>query len=411
MSEIVRVHGRRYIAGLFWYPLADSGRELQKQIRTLSAEQHAEWYVSRADQVGLALNLDSKAHVKPGLPSIAATIANKLAKSGYRNYLVAYPTDDKQWLYVCSQNGLLLSDGDRVADEETVRERIQMEIDSGAEWQLIVAPANWQIPDALSFGRKDLFPDTRWGVRKPADYPGCHPVKVNIVRRLVVLAVGAGVIGSIYFAWDFYQKHEAEIEMAAMARSAEEEQQRLANIKPWLMQPPLAYWGSACADAILGRAQDIAGWVVKEAICDAKDKTVTVTWTRGAGAEARELMQLEPGVSINAETEPAIARKAYAINLQDAPLARDSEAPKRQEIDDHLVDAIYVLGSARPRLVASPPSSATKYSSVDWTSVSNDIPMAVYEYMNMPGATLVSVTVTGGASNQQWKVQGKQYVR
>lgn len=411
MSEIVRVNGRRYLAGLFWYPLTDSGKELQKQIRTLSAEQHAQWYVSRSDQVGLALNLDDKSQVKPGTPSIAATIANKLAKSGYRNFLVAYPTDDNRWLYVCSQNGLLLSDGDRVGDEEVVRERIQLEIDSGAELQLIVAPANWHVPNALSFGRKDLFPETRWGLSKKSEFPGAAPVKVNVVRRLILLAIGASLVGGGFFSWDFYQKHEAEIQMAAMARSAQEEQQRQANFKPWLIQPSLSYWGTTCADAILGRAQDIAGWVVKEAICDTKDKTVTVTWTRGPGAEARELMQIEPGVSINAETEPAIARKAYVISGDQPALSQEIDAPKRQEVDDYLLDAIYVLGSARPRLVAAPPSSATKYSAVDWTSVSNEIPVAVYEYMQMPGATLVSVAVTGGTANQQWKVQGKQYVR
>lgn len=411
MSEIVRVNGQRYLAGLFWYPLADSGKELQKQIRTLSAEQHAEWYVSRSDQVGLALNLDDKAQVKPGLVSIAATIANKLAKSGYRNYLVAYPTDDNRWLYLCSQNGLLLSDGDRVGDEDLVRERMLLEIDSGAEWQLIVAPANWHIPNALSFGRKDLFPESRWGMRNKVDFPGATPVKVNVARRLVMLAIGASVIGGGYFAWDYYQKHESEIQLAAMARSAQEEQDRLASIKPWLIQPSLSYWGPACVDAILGRAQDIAGWVVKEAVCDAKDKTVTVTWSRGPGAEAKEMMQIEPGVSINAETEPAIARKAYLIDDTGAPKVPDSEAPPRQSVDDHLVDSIYTLGNARPRLAAAPPSSATKYAAVDWTSVGNDIPVAVYQYMEMPGATLVSLTAIGGSPNQQWKVQGKQYVR
>lgn len=414
MSGIVRVEGRRYLAGLFWYPVNETGKGQQKEIRALAEEQGAQWIVLRGanpEQVGLVLDPEGK--VKNNLPSVAATIANRLNGSGYRSFLVAYETDDHRWLYIAAQNGILLHDGDRVGSEEEVRERIQAEIDAGLDWNLVVAPPTWGIENASPFGRLELFPASRFGRMSRSDAPVARPVKVNVARRAAVLAATAGVVVAAVAGFNAYERMKEAQALEEAAEVTRAEETRLAQIKPWARLPGLAVWGPRCVDSILARASDVAGWKVKDAVCNAVDGVLTVSWVREPGARASDLQDVEPGVAFFAETEPAIARKAYDIKPAQAdPFVDTRDAPTRSVFEDRLADALYVLGPARPKLKAAPPSSATKYSAIDWTSDTSELPSLIFDFMNQSGATLVSVSIGPSLGiNQQWKVEGKQYVR
>lgn len=271
------------VAGLVWHPLQGTGTARTKELLEFAKSTDADLKIVRgaeAPHVGLA---SKKEGAKPGQISAAAVIADALEAAGNRSVLVALPLpgDAANVLYIAVRDGVILADGDCVASEEQIAQRIQEDKAFGG-WDQVICPEAWGIPDATERDLLSFFGPEQ--VKRPGPWR-LQEVRVNYLRLgILVAVVAAAAIGSIYGlqAWKRHQalqaaiaeaKRQQELEAAARASATP-----AAQPAPWLSIPSAPSFARACADAYARIDKTAGNWKLDGAACEGDQ--ITVRWVK-----------------------------------------------------------------------------------------------------------------------------------
>ncbi|MDR3438183.1 type 4b pilus protein PilO2 [Telmatospirillum sp.] len=146
-NSVVRIGKERFAAGLFWQPVptaAVAAREAR--IVAARAELAADLFCVRrrgVAQFGLA---QRGAGHRPGMRAIAAVVANFLKETTWGG---VFAVDDR-WLYLSVRKGTVMPDGDILFDAEAEAQRHLQEESASGGWDVVFAPAGWQVPGSRS---------------------------------------------------------------------------------------------------------------------------------------------------------------------------------------------------------------------------------------------------------------------
>jgi hypothetical protein len=416
---LIRVDNRPYCAGLFWYPLDTDKPTTAGQMDALLSEQSAAFFVTRgrpAIQVGL-VGLDAQA--TQGLVSIAAMVADTLTRSGMRSFLVAMPTDEpERWCYIAQNQGLLQFDGDMVGDAQKVRARIEADLDTGVNWDLIVAPADWAVPGAQQWKREQLLPhrrilltgafDARLRAVRPDGQIEESGLSLTGLAMMSMVLLGAAMAGGAYW---FSYKHDEHLRTLAAANA--QEQNTFMQERPWLNKPSLHDWGRRCLDAMTAQTLDVAGWRVVELSCQPASGSLIVRWERTPGALLDDLLAQRPKARlIKVPQEPA--RVSWTLPLSPVGSARLPVSPgelmRKTDWELQLSHWNEQWREQRPVFVMGTESAGT--TPIRWTWADNVPPLGALPALDLPGTVLESLEYSGAAKGPStWTMKASHHVR
>ena len=417
LSTRIRIGGKPFCAGLFWYPLEANADSAAEQINGILTEQSATFYVTRGKppfQLGLATGgLD----IVAGSVSLAASVADVLSREGVRNFIVAMETDVAgQWCYIAQNQGLLLFDGDFSADGESVRTRISADATGGVAWELIIAPAEWNVVGARNRPVDDLLPPARRAMSgsdfklKPADRAFTANAGLSKSGRVLV---GMALLACVQGGVAFYLRDRMLQTFDPIQAEAQREQDRHVADHPWMRKPGLDEWGNVCIDAVARNAMDVAGWSAVKVTCSPAAGRLLVHLVRGSGATIDDLMAVAPDARLGAAmTEPAVATRDIAL--------RASPRAHLPPASDELLDRVSwsressrwseQWRSRRPQFTPGP-TAAGSVQEIAWLLADSQPPVEALALLNLPGSVLESMEFSFEGGKATWTTKASHHVR
>ena len=412
---MVQVDGRSYCAGLFWYPL-EGGPNNAEQLENILSEQHAAFYATRGHppaQVGL---VDGETGAQRGNLSIAACVADRLTREGLRSFLVALPTDVPElWCYVAQNQELIQFDGDLLGTAEDVQGRMAEHLAAAVDWELVIAPADWNVLGAVQRERAELLPqgralsglsDARLRPVQRRSASGGAPDAVGLALMATVLLLLAEG-GAGYWVWRS-QSNRLEAQRAA----ASIEQQAFVAQRPWLDKPDLAQWGPTCLGAMARQAMDLAGWSVSRIVCDPAAARLRVEWLRTDGALFEDLLALRPTARLApGAAEPATASAAFPLappragRLPYAP----AQLPHRPDWQRAASRWAEQWREQRPTFTAT--ASGDDGGAIPWSLAGDFPPAGQLQALTLPGSVLGGIEFNQRDGKAVWTVKATHYVQ
>jgi hypothetical protein len=284
--------GRRLeaVAGLVWHPLQGTGSARRREILAYAAAGEADLKLVRGEEaphVGLA----SKGQgARAGQLSVAAVIADALAREGHRSVLVALrlPGQPETFVYVAVRDSVILADGDVVGSEPEISERLRGDKSFGG-WDQVVCPQEWGLRDAQQRELSDFITSE---LLKKARCCQLQELRLD-VRRLAMTAgiLAALGLGSVY-GWTTWQKKQALATAIAQAQRQQVEQEAAEKIRavaagalpapPWPAMPSAPVFARACARAFARVGLTAGNWRLDGAACE--NGELSVRWVKGSEA-------------------------------------------------------------------------------------------------------------------------------
>jgi hypothetical protein len=288
-NGVATIGRRKYATGLYWQ-VSPSGR-----VATAAKEaarqpgQYADFFAVRASskagrvaQFGLG---QSEVGHRPGMPTLAATLANRQPGS----WAGAFKLREGTYLVIV-RDDLIAPDGDQLyADETEARNRLYQEINLGG-LQRIYAPEAWAIPGSDGMSMALLLQDKT----------DC-PLQPVVIPRSYILggAAAVAVLVALLVGGLYWQSVNAQKEQERMAlEEAQKRAQAAANnqVPSQLQQmqidypPPVRFWEKeptplqlveACRVALAQVSIANVGWDLASARCDKNG--LALQWGRRAG--------------------------------------------------------------------------------------------------------------------------------
>lgn len=419
---------KEFISGLFWQPLSGaSGNELPsflqgagKETQRFAADMNfdlAIWRTHGVLQVGLATTDEGAAE---GQYSIAAAIAEQIeSESDAKSFLVAVEAPGGKWLYIAQREGVILPDGDQNGLEDQVRTAMLNSRALGSQWDVIIAPTHWGLPDSKERTLDDLLPQrgTRphysraWKLR---------PVKAQH-RKLVLLGIVALCALSVaFFGNRLYQGHAEKERIADAARRAlmlkQQASASVPVIPPWHTAPLADALFAACLDGIdrLGNLW-IGNWTPMSAEC--RNDQVSVMWQRGQYGWVDHLRAARPEIFISNDGNVAshsvpLEKLAPPTTPEAIPESRTRMLEIHSRAQRFNVSVDMTEKNVAVRNAKNETTPPPQWRTFDARVTSALLPpSALLEILNGPGFRLEVLTLRFEGRNRSWTMEGKQYVQ
>jgi hypothetical protein len=404
---------RRFALGLYWH-LHPSALKTA-EIKSLAAElPEAETYVTcQGDKtsgfaVGFAPEDALRKHGKTY--ALAATIAASLGPQGSLLATIQLPDQGEQpggWWHLAIQNGLVLPDGDTVAET----------LDS---LKALIAhhEAAERLPDLEVYEEFDAFiaphinSRTLWQSALKTFTETQRKVKRAAVALIIIALVGAGGIA--------YHIHRQRIAAAAAARAAaaaaaaraaqqkklRAEQSRVAH-PPWSKIPAPAIFLEACAKRMDEAALSVVGWQIQTWQCGLKGISSVRVQTVGASPAVLPAgtKYLHPQSALASAPFPNLPRGRSEALLTEEPALAALYAVTAGQVDVR-------LGQRNPHGQSTSPKLPAGISVLYIKLRSNALgPRAIAHALDtVPGLRLTVMSANLTTSTITWSFQGVLYV-
>jgi hypothetical protein len=317
------------VAGLTWHPLVPDN--FKKEFKPLAADLNADLYVyrrSNKSMVGFARTEDGAA---VGQVPIALVIAQCLdEESEPTNALVAVELpgvmtgSEPTYLYVLIRDGFVLADGDLVGTEEQIKSRYLADL-SVAGWDLLIAPANWDVKNAVSRTLDSFIPTKGDKVNIPKTWKlQSTSVSLKVPLMGAVLICCIAVAG--YMGLERWKRMELEAMQArAAAEQAAEDQARQQQQEqrdPWADLPRVKPFLANCEAGLRTIGVTAGNWSLGGFTCE--KGVLSVKWERaGASALVAHLMALHP----KAELDETGTSATVSTTLKEIPASLSGNEP------------------------------------------------------------------------------------
>lgn len=416
--------GRIFVSGLFWQPLPGATTSARKnEILKIADEQKFDLAVIRttgAPQVGFGSVSDG---VRAGMLSAAAMISKTVeVDGGDRNFLCATEVSRDQWLYVAQREGVLLSDGDILGTEDTIRARLLTDM-SLSDWETIFAPGHWGINGAIEKSFDDFLPK-KGGRLDYKRWWGVKPVKTgwrDLFRAywpLVVLVV-VGLGGAYGHSW--WLQHKAEQEMAQISADqavhASVDNAPAKPVHPWKKTPRATKALTECNTA-LSKVKTLwpGNWTLRDATCS--NGSLIVVWLRQDYGWIEHLRAVEPNAVISNDGSTASLTVPMIV-----PEGEDETLPTERERSLALFSAAQRYGfklnlsapvapAALPGDKPNSPQAAQDWRGVAWSVQGSPLaPSVILPTMEGNGFRVSRIQAVWSGGVMIWSMEGIQYVQ
>lgn len=413
------------VAGLVWHPLHNAGGARSKEIRHFADESESDFKVLRGSEsphVGFARRSDG---AKPGQISAAALIADIVgANDAHRNFLVAIPIpDDKdQYLRVVSHAGVILADGDAVGTRDEIRVRLSEDFAYG-NWDAIVCPGDWNIPNSEERGFDDFFNEAT--LKKPRRW-ALSDVSLRIKKFLVpTLLLLALLFGGLY---GFRLWNLKKIAAAEALRLQNEEVMRgqrptaAAPVKPWPTMPLPGPFAAACQVAADKAGYTSGNWSFASKECTSNG--LQATWNRSSQyAWISHLKLIRPEAQLSSDGNTATVSLPITVGVPDD---FSEELPNQHDAVLRFIDLSSRYGVAvkidtpvepePPKTLPGQQGAVPSTQPPPWTALPIEFktgigPVEMASLINSPGLRIQKITYSVVSGAFQYSLSGVQYVQ
>lgn len=421
--------GRTFVAGLFWHPLPARASTAVRnaEIRKLAKEQTFDLMVVRtmgSPQVGFGV---SDSGMVAGMYSAAAIISKGIEIEGLsRNTLCALQITDRKWYYFAQRDGITLPNGDQIGEEDEMRSKILEQISVTDDWETIIAPEHWNIPQStersfVSFipkkGKKgDKYDYKSWWTLRPVHRKLVNVKLMGWTALLSAIAV-SGAYGYVHYRAYVENKQMSEITAQTAAQSLLAPKAQPKPEHPWKQQPAAVAFANACGAALESVPSLFpANWDPTSIVC--AGGTTTVTWKRPESGTLTELLQEEKRAAISADGNTATLviptpHQASADDHLDTVLSRVNAMNSTAQSLSLALS--FVEQKQKAMLPGDKPTTSdqiVEWGSKDWTVSATLLdPATVALALDGKGFRINSISTTFDGGVMKRTIQGTQYVQ
>ena len=366
-------------------------------------------------QVGYAAEREG---ARAGRASVAAAFARSVQEQGLgRNLLFAGPVTEGAWYYYAQRDGLILSGADRLGSEDDIRALLQADL-AQAEWDLVYAPASWNIQGSSERALWDFLP-----VNSHLQYQTSR--KLRPVRKrardllaywklaALAVALGLSIAGALkyksYLAareLESYRAKQRELEAARAAEAAR-------VVHPWRSQPRALGFARACEEAAMGiKTFWPGGWNFTGMTC--AGNSLSATWTRQPDGWREHLLVVHPTVTV----DPTGQTGKLVLPLPRLPMEDESAPAERErllQLQTVGQSYGYLVKTGLPVVPTLPPGKTNgkpDWKEAPWSLEGSYLPPTrAVELLDSNGFRITSIEsrYTNGLLN--WSMKGIQYVQ
>ncbi|MCL2629163.1 MAG: type 4b pilus protein PilO2 [Alphaproteobacteria bacterium] len=271
-GQVISIGRKKYATGLFWQPVgsARSAKDVAVKISESSPKAKFRYYAEYRNQVGLGSFALKHA---AGMTPLAAEVAESFGDS--TSFAAAFKVGSGYYT-LAVRNGVILSDSDRLFNDENAARAAYASLLELPDWSLRVAPESWGIQGAEARTLEDLVTGRVKSALRPI-----HTTFGSVFNIALVLAAILGVL--YFFSADI--NHMIARRPAASAMTEESarrfhEEMAARNIRPeapapkpealvmpWDDIPDHSEVSARCVRAIAFVMQPVYGWNVVSAEC------------------------------------------------------------------------------------------------------------------------------------------------
>lgn len=411
---------RTFVSGLFWQPLPGSTAKLRKtELRKMSEEQGFDLAIQRTSgvpQVGFAATSEG---VKAGMLSVAAMVSKSLEVANRdRSFLCAIQAPNGLWIYVAQREGVLLHDGDLLASEDTVRNRMMTDL-SLTEWQTVFAPDHWGISGSLERRFEDLLPRSgeKYSFKKWWEIRPVRNTWADIIQDNQMLYIALALLLAAMAGYYFWSKYQTQKQLEELARLEAEEQIARESVKeeqPWKKRPAAQQFLTACTTAI-GSIKTFwpGNWDPARLHCEGQ--TLTAQWIRRETGTVEQLLSFEPQATFTLDGNQA----TLEIPLEMGPPKNTDVLPGARERTLALIAASQrygiglMLEDPQATRALGEPAPSESWKTLNWTLAGTHLaPATLIPHIDGEGFRITQIKLTfeeGGTMT--WTMEGNQYVQ
>lgn len=420
---------KEFVSGLDWMPLSGGIESESRSLLKLAGKETRElaeqmnynmvvWRGKESPHVGFGNSIDG---AREGCYSIAAAIADSIEEDRRaRSFLCAVEGPGKKWLFVAQRDGVILNDGDKFGNDDTILSGMLNNLSVGHEWDVIYAPAHWGIPHSEERTLEQILPEKKGKVAYRNDWK-LSPVKPSHKKTLAML-VAIGSIGFIaYLGNQYYQDYKTAQRLAEEARLALEAQQanpQVVVIPPWHEKPLARDVFAACMSGFDRFGSFWPGnWNPISADC--RNGNVSAMWQRGDQGWIEHLAASRPEISISSDGNVA----SHSMPIGEVEKKNNTEA-----LPDGRIRNLEILSKAQrygiqvaiteqappPALPGQQPAEQPppKWREYQIRADGQGMPPAVlFEVMEGDAFRLESIMMNFNSGSISWSMEGKQYVQ
>ncbi len=410
MIELLKIGKHNYVVGLDVWLSIETHNKAAKAAREKAKSLKFPFFAIRPSpvpQVGLLKNVQ-KGMLKGKVFSLAAAISGAQPESW--SGLFALPSG--KWWVLSIFNGVIISNGDLLADEETARAQFDKEL---ARLPGDIQPVEISDPtEAMAWISKNISNKYPAVIRKTQD---------NSVVLAGGVVLGVTVVGGGFWIYHQHviaeQRKAARIallkQLAAEKKKEEKSSTQIAKVAPivlpWAGKVSYSAWANAVKNIVLPLPLASHGWLLSEVTCSLR--SCSVTWKRQPGVTVLEAPSKDIDANGNLSTT-MYSLPTFASNLDvQAPVSGTSRRLQgwiqglgiNGGIQEQMNPGAYPLPTNAPKLngVKSPPAPT-------WTakSFSFSLPVPPWEIsaLELPGLVISSVTWNPGGN---WHFTGVVY--
>lgn len=275
---IVRVHGKPFVAGLYWQPLSNP-RSLLQEARQIGKREAMDFVVIRRGNLLQAGFVEKGRGALSGMFSLAAVLASRLGK----NWVGVISLGDSRFALCAVHDGGILPGCDVVGPHDEILEKFKR-THCMFNWDATYVPPGFT--NAIVGEELDLAKLLATDLSKEARL---QALSFNLTRAQTI-GVGVAVALAVataggYMQWASMQKAKVQAEqlriqeakqreLDALNAVTQKQQTAVALEHPWTKRPAVDALLKACGDGINRLPLYLGGWQFENAKCDGHSTVV-----------------------------------------------------------------------------------------------------------------------------------------
>lgn len=417
----LNIDGTVYAVGLLWQSLQNPDDPLPEIREVIESEPGYDLYCLRpasAPQYGIGKK--SMGHAE-GQPSAAAAVASAYAD---KTSVCAVFRIKEGWWFVSIRNDLILSEEDRLFVREEDAQRAFFSMMAVPDWDIKIAPSEWQIDGAEQVVLADLIKNAR-KVRLQ-ELSAMRKTQFLIGIALFIIVVVIGIFYLISSLWEsvFTPKKIVAVPTPEVIKPVEPTPEKP---KPWEKVPDTLHFLNKCWDNSYQLSNlTIPQWKMGTVVCTPTG--IETSWSKQSGgriaffkAAIDEYRLSRVSVSLN---DSGTSAKG-TVQFTDLPTIATIPTLSADQIRDEFIDITQATGlpiQYSKQMVQDPPNNPDgsvppnqqTYEFYAFTVSSGYSPWEWKEFFDkFSGLELLKVEYNPAieATNNKWKYEGRIYAK
>ncbi len=420
---MITIDGTQYAVGLMWQSLQNPDDPLPEIREIIESEPGLDLYVLRpasAPQYGVGRK--SIGH-REGQPSAAAAVASVYAE---KTSVCAVFRIKEGWWFVSIRNDLILSEEDRLFTQEEDAQRAFFSMMAVPDWEVKIAPKEWQIDGAEQVVLADLIKNAR--KYRLTELSTVKRTQYLVGMVIVILFLIGGVAYLLTSLWSPELKQRT-IVSAPTPEVIKPVEPAPEKPKPWEKIPEtMAFMHKCWNNSYQLNNLTIPGWSMGTVVCTPTGIQTSwrKSWSPGGRVAWLKAAINEYKISrINIQIDESGTSAQGQISVADLPTIASVPTLTADQIRDELIDISQATNlpiSYSKQTVLDPPNNPDgsvppnqqTYTYYGFTVTSGYTPWEWKTFFDkFSGLELLKMEYNPAveASNNKWKYEGRIYAK